>query len=81
MPVYYGRDEKNQVKAAVLYWKGPGYYAGEVIGSTYYLYFVSAEKMSSDASQLARMWGLSCLHWSETQEEALYPYEIRGKKE
>jgi hypothetical protein len=81
MAIYYGKDPKNSVPTAVLYWRGPGYYAGEVIGTTYYIYFVHGEKMSSDASRIARSSGLGCLHWAETPEDALCPYEIRGKKE
>jgi hypothetical protein len=80
MAIYYGRDEKNSVRSAVLYWSGPGYYAGEVLCTTLYLYCVGKEKMSSDASRVARLEGLGSPTWANTPEEALFPYRIIGKK-
>jgi hypothetical protein len=81
MAIYYGRDPKNSVPACVCYWKGPGYYAGETIMTTYYLYCISQDKSNGDVSRMARLEGLDTPHWANTPEEAMSPYRIIGKKE
>jgi len=73
---FYGWDERNDVKRAVLHWRGPGYYAGYVGAGTWHLLCVSNDRSAPDIHKRAQRMGLSSPKWAQRPDEALYPYRI-----